>query len=396
MSGQPLQEAKRCAGFIVDGLDPGDRASLLAYDHRVDVLVPSRPVADRATFHTAIAAIHEGGMTALYDGWRLGADQAMFAHEEGMLSRVLLLSDGNANRGLAELDGIAARCARVAESGVSTSTYGLGHHFNEELMMAMARAGGGNGYYGEAAEDLIDPFREELDLLGALCARHLRLSLEAPLGVGITLLNGYERDPDGWWRLPDLAYGGEAWALVELKVPARLEPNTLGGEIEVLRATLEMKREDSGVETAGPARLRLPFLPAAAYAALAEHDLVRRRAQEIQAANVQDAARTAARRHDWERVEELLREARVEARDNPWLQDSLAALERLASQRHTEGFSKEALYSSGKLRARLADPDEASAQYDLALEAGKAAYLRRKLEQGKRLDRPSSANEQDN
>jgi hypothetical protein len=53
---------------------------------------------------------------------------------------------------------------------VTTSTYGLGRGFNEELMVAMARAGHGNSYYGQTAEDLMDPFREELELLNALCA----------------------------------------------------------------------------------------------------------------------------------------------------------------------------------------------------------------------------------
>ena len=83
-------------------------------------------------------------------------------------------------------------------------------------MMSMARAGGGNSYYGETAEDLMDPFREELDLMNALCARNLHLTLKTPKGVSATVLNGYEQIKKNCWQLPDLAFAGEAWALIEL------------------------------------------------------------------------------------------------------------------------------------------------------------------------------------
>ena len=47
MQGRPLDEAKRCASMIIDNLGPSDRASIIAYDDRVDVLVPTRPVDDQ-------------------------------------------------------------------------------------------------------------------------------------------------------------------------------------------------------------------------------------------------------------------------------------------------------------------------------------------------------------
>src|SRR5262245_29910260 len=69
MSGRPLEEAKRCAAMIVDGLSAKDHASVVVYDDRVDVLVPSRPVDDKGLFRRAIAAVDSRGTTALHDGW---------------------------------------------------------------------------------------------------------------------------------------------------------------------------------------------------------------------------------------------------------------------------------------------------------------------------------------
>ena len=45
MSGKPLAEAQRCAEFVLDGLLPTDRLSLVVYDDGVDTLVPAVPVA---------------------------------------------------------------------------------------------------------------------------------------------------------------------------------------------------------------------------------------------------------------------------------------------------------------------------------------------------------------
>jgi hypothetical protein len=102
-----------------------------------------------------------------------------------------LLSDGNANSGLTDGKQIAGQCAELARTGVTTSTYGLGRGFNEELMIDMARHGKGHSYYGSTASDLMDPFREEFALLNATCARNLRLELATSAGVSATPLNDY-------------------------------------------------------------------------------------------------------------------------------------------------------------------------------------------------------------
>jgi Ca-activated chloride channel family protein len=143
------------------------------------------PVGDRQALHLALSQIHSGGSTNLHGGWQAGAPMACCRPPaEAALARVILLSDGNANVGeITDTTAIAALCAQAAERGVTTSTYGLGRDFNEDLMVEMAKRGGGNHYYGDTAADLFEPFAEEFDFISALCARHVRLSLAAPPGV---------------------------------------------------------------------------------------------------------------------------------------------------------------------------------------------------------------------
>ena len=52
-----------------------------------------------------------------------------------------MLSDGGANHGVTDRYEIQNQCSRLAETNVTTSTYGLGNHFNEDLMVNMARHG---------------------------------------------------------------------------------------------------------------------------------------------------------------------------------------------------------------------------------------------------------------
>ena len=206
MAGEPLEEAKRCALHVVDRLAPTDRLALVAYDHRAELLAPARPVDDRAALRRAVSAIDDRGATDLHAGWLAGAEAIAPFAAPGATSRVALLSDGRANRGVTDPGVILARCRELAAAGVTTSTYGLGPAFNEELMIGMARVGGGSSYYGRTAADLLDPFAEELDLLAALHGRGPSLWLAPAGGVRAEVLNGHPELSPGVWRLPDLAY----------------------------------------------------------------------------------------------------------------------------------------------------------------------------------------------
>lgn len=388
MNGQPMEEARRCAAYIIDQLTDRDRASLVVYDHAVEVLVPSTPVKDKALFKRAIDEIYSRGSTNLFEGWHEGAKQGLVAVDSDYLSRVLLLSDGCANQGLTDTADITHYCAEMANAGVSTSTYGLSTHFNEELMVEMARAGAGQSYYGESAEDLMDPFQEEFSLLSSLCARHLKLRLSAQSGVKFELLNDYPQLEDGSWQLPDVSYDGEVWALVKVTVPADLPAPANGGDVDILTGFLSFTDIDTNLADTRSYTLRLPQLPAEAWSAIAEDERVTARMQEVRVAQIQQQLRTAAQCGDWRTVDELIRQAELEAGDNAWLQASLESIKRYARVRDGARMSKEARYSSKRMMTRMASVDELSYDYSISTESLKAKHLRRKGEQGKRMGRP--------
>lgn len=392
MKGRPLREAKRCADMVIDRLSPSDRLAIVAYDDQVDVVLPSTPVEDRSTFKRAIASIDNGGTTNLHGGWHAGATEVATALQSSGIARVLLLSDGQANSGEARVDVIARHCAELAAADVSTSTYGLGESFNEDLMTAMAKSGQGQAHYGRSAEDLIDPFQQEFDLLSALVARKLRLEVTPESGVRFRLLNLFARDPGtGAHMLPDLAAGGELWAIVRLDIDAGVGRGR-SGPVRLISANLTYTDRDNRRGAAAPAVLHLEPLSPAAYAALEADTTVRDRIAELEVARLADEAREAARQGDWERVEELTRQMRETALGNAWVEESVQSLQALARSRNREGFSKEALYKGTRMRTRMASREEFSGSWSLEEESAKASYLRRKSEEGRRFDNNSGAN----
>jgi Ca-activated chloride channel family protein len=380
MAGQPLAEAVRCARRVVERLRPTDCVSLVEFDDRAHRLWPAVPRGDGSAVQRVLDRIHDGGSTDLHGGWREGADTLLDVPGSG-LKRVILLSDGCANQGLQDTVAITAQCAELAARGITTSTYGLGRGFNEELMVAMARAGGGNSYYGDTADDLMEPFERELDLLGNLCLRDVHLSLELPEGIAGEVLNDLPRSALGW-RLADLAWGAEAWAVVRLRVPARLAA-PVGARVPVLRVRVAGLDADGGPVDLERTGLTLTLLGDADWGAVAPDERVAQRLAEIEAAGLLRKIRAAAGANDWATVDRVLGEAQQRFAGHEWVASLLESMADVARGRSRERLRKEALYSADNMNVRLSERDE-DIRFSLADEVSlKASYLRRKAAQGK-------------
>ncbi|MFM7361890.1 MAG: vWA domain-containing protein [Cyanobium sp.] len=134
MSGSKLSHARKAARFLAGELSERDRLAIVTFDDEMKVLVPSQPVRDPLLFISAINTIHSGGGTALFDGWLAGATEVANQLDPQGLNRVLLLSDGQANQGLTDAGAIAARVEGLTQRGISTSAFGLGSGFDEDLL----------------------------------------------------------------------------------------------------------------------------------------------------------------------------------------------------------------------------------------------------------------------
>lgn len=381
MSGQPLHEALKCVQHIAGCMTPQDRISVVVYDDNVNVLMPLGQVTSPDAMKRLLASVDSGGSTNLFGGWEDGAKQLEMG-QDSSISRVILLSDGQANHGLLEQDAIEVHCRDWLAKGVSTTTVGLGRGFNEDLMIAMAKAGGGQQYYGQTAADLFDSFDEELSLLQALCMRQLNLKLIPAQGVIIEPLGVFDQNADGTYQLSDLAWGAESWLAVRLHI----SPTVAGQSRDLLAATVQGKALDGQIITAHAAMLSLHALDLAAYDALSTDEAMERRLQEVDFAKSSLELSRLVNAGNVNAARALAKDLERRFGQHPWLQAKLTRLRELAD-RDPEMMSKEARFSSRKMSMRLVANSETAFSMD-ETNSEMPAFLRKKSEEGKGRNGP--------
>ena len=225
MAGRKLSDARKAARFLAAELTQRDRLAIVTFDSEVNVLVPSQPVRDPLRFISAINTIRPGGSTALFDGWLAGATEVANQLDPRALNRVLLLSDGQANQGLTDQRRIARRVEGLTQRGISTSAFGLGSGFDEDLMGAIASAGDGTLAFIESPDQLADLYASELQGLASTLARRVGITIEASHGAELVdVFNDLERLEDGSLQLPNLQAGQALTVGLRLQLPAWL-PN---------------------------------------------------------------------------------------------------------------------------------------------------------------------------
>jgi Ca-activated chloride channel family protein len=148
MAGDKIDAARCAALTVVEALTAPDRLSLVAFDNKAELLLDARPMdkAGRAAAASAIRGLIDRGGTNLFDGWLLAAERVAtaMAVDQAASHRVLLLSDGHANDGLTDRAEIAGHVGALLERGVLTSALGIGDGYDEQLLGAIAEAGGGS------------------------------------------------------------------------------------------------------------------------------------------------------------------------------------------------------------------------------------------------------------
>lgn len=205
MAGAELKQAIRAAQAVVDALDADDTLSVVVYDDKVDTIIPPTAVTDKDDLKKRIGAVRAGGTTNLSGGWLRGVELVAKSAKEGTVNRVLLLTDGQANEGITDPKVLVKTAAEKLERGVSTTTLGFGNWFEEDLLVGMARAGGGNFYYIQSIDEAAEVFGVELDTLKAVAATHLTVTLTPADGVTVTdVLSSHRRVDGGAYDLGDV------------------------------------------------------------------------------------------------------------------------------------------------------------------------------------------------
>ncbi len=131
---------------LTEELESRDSVAIVTYSDDAEILLPPTSVADEEVIFDAIDRLQPTGSTNLEAGLLAGYDMASEAFQSDGINRVVLASDGVANVGLTDPDGLARLIRDDADRGVQLVTVGVGMgNFNDVVMEQLADQG--DGFY---------------------------------------------------------------------------------------------------------------------------------------------------------------------------------------------------------------------------------------------------------
>ncbi len=155
MGGQPLDTVKNAACELVDNLSPGDRISVVAFDHKAKVLIPNQTIADAAQIKATLQNLKANGGTCIDEGMRVGIEELAKGKQDA-ISQAFLLTDGENEHGD---NNRCLKFAGVAASyNMTMNSLGFGDHWNQDVLESIADAASGALSYIEEPQDAVNEF----------------------------------------------------------------------------------------------------------------------------------------------------------------------------------------------------------------------------------------------
>jgi Ca-activated chloride channel family protein len=178
-SADKLDLAKRSLRILVDNLKDGDSVALVTYAGSTRLVLPATSLEHKEEILAAIEDLHAGGSTAMASGIDLAYEQAAKGLAGGATSRVLVLTDGDANVGATSHEQILKQIEGKVKEGVTLSTIGFGMgNYKDSLMEQLADKGNGNAFYIDGLSEAKRVFQEQLGATLEVVAQDVKVQVD--------------------------------------------------------------------------------------------------------------------------------------------------------------------------------------------------------------------------
>jgi len=155
MHGRPLETVKKAALCLIERLQPGDRLSVIAFDHRAKVIVKNQVIDNLDNVKKQLKRLSADGGTAIDEGLKLGMEELAKGKQEAV-SQAFLLTDGENEHGDNDK---CLKLARLAtEYKITLNSLGFGDHWNQDILEQIADIGAGTLSYIEQPEQAVEEF----------------------------------------------------------------------------------------------------------------------------------------------------------------------------------------------------------------------------------------------
>ena len=193
MKGRKINNARRAVLRLLSDLSFEDRFALVTYSDGIHIASGLLNVNDenRSFMVSAVKAVRVGGGTNLGAGLQAGINLLKSSTRSSNAAKVILISDGLANKGITDVSALTAIAGTAVEKEFAVSTVGVGTDFNEHLMTAIADQGTGSYYYLENPSAFAEVFRKEFYNSREATLTNLKIEIPTKSGIFLTDAAGY-------------------------------------------------------------------------------------------------------------------------------------------------------------------------------------------------------------
>jgi Ca-activated chloride channel family protein len=200
MAGHSLEMLQATCRQIAANLREGDVVSMVTWNTQNNVVLSKHAVTgpNDAELLDAIDSVTADGGTDLHGGLVAGYQLAAASHREGIVSRVLLVSDGGANVGVTDEELIAQHAGDQGSDGIYLVGVGVGDSttYNDLLMDRVTDVGKGASVFVPSAGEAELAFGARFVSTMAIAARDVQVRLDLPPGFEIVRFSGEEYSTD--------------------------------------------------------------------------------------------------------------------------------------------------------------------------------------------------------
>ena len=189
-----LPLVQKALNVLIDQLRPEDRVSMVVYAGAAGAVLPPTAGNQKLVMRCAVDALTAGGSTAGGEGLALAYDMAQENFAKDTVNRVVLMTDGDFNVGVADPDKLQDFVAEKRKTGVYLSAFGVGHgNYNDLMMQTLSQAGNGTAGYIDTLDEARKLFRDDFSSSLFPIADDVKIQVEFnPAQVSEYRLIGYE------------------------------------------------------------------------------------------------------------------------------------------------------------------------------------------------------------
>jgi Ca-activated chloride channel family protein len=173
MQGQRLDQVRSATLAILEGLNPNDSASIVAFSDRAEVIVSPKQATDMSVARARLSLLQAGGGTEIGQGLDLGLKQLLQTFIRDGVNHLILLTDG---RTYGDEELCLQLADRAALQGITINGIGIGSDWSDRLVDELSTRTGGHVTFLDAPRAIAEFLQTIFENLGRVYASRMQIS----------------------------------------------------------------------------------------------------------------------------------------------------------------------------------------------------------------------------